>query len=209
MQNISCIHSNSNDLRFGSTDFSRSELTNHQSDKADESLLCIFGSRRNLSPQETLRGSLLSSCLYGSPDRRQAIVDDITIQPLRADEYLGAPTFDSTSPILKMLGAIKSEISKLKSSQRVAGEPYEKRASIRSPSLKSRQETRMKAQNPLMDRMNEIEILLLETEESLGNMASRLDSTETRIRNRTAMLWSFSCIFRVCICVEWRTIRIS
>jgi hypothetical protein len=84
-----------------------------------------------------------------------------------------------------MLKNIKSDISRLRSSQRVA---ERQKAQEESPAKKPEKPRKPVTPKTALDKMHEIELLLLETEESLANMSSRMDSTEMMIRNRTAML---------------------
>lgn len=188
MQNSPCIHFTDNQFASRSAAF-----RNPPKDKKTESMVVDAHDMKHRdtqsnSPSQKMCGSLLNSCLFGSPDRRSASVVDMSLPPWKTLSTSKNESLSSTSPILHMLNSIKSDISKLKSANRPIGDNDTKETRSISPSRISRISGGKVKDKNTMDRMNEIELLLLETEESLANMSSRLDSTEMRIRNRTAML---------------------
>lgn len=188
MQNSSCIHFTDNQFAIRSADPRKPS-----EDKNMGSMVIDAGDRKHRdtqsnSPSQKLCGSLLNSCLFGSPERRSVSVVDMSLPPCETLTCSKNESLSSTSPILLMLNRIKSDISKLKSTNRTMGVIDARETRSISPSRISRLTGGKFKDKSTMDRMNEIELLLLETEESLANMSSRLDSTEMRIRNRTAML---------------------
>jgi hypothetical protein len=124
------------------------------------------------SSQGTASENMLSSCLIGSPTRTHDRVEDI----LSSGNYSVQMSLEPPSKIMGMLVRLKQDVKALKAShltRHLQPSSNDKQPRKPKPVITPNRMT------PARDKLNEIEIMLLEADESLVWLKDRLSKVNT------------------------------